>query len=116
MKTDNELIAEFMGGVSREKIFPEDRQIIKTSEHGNCYTENLKYDTSWDWLMPVVFKIDKLYNENFPPDFIQRVISKESEIIDSHYMNVIAVPMATPIEEIYKEVVEFVKWHNSNNK
>ena len=94
MKTDNQLIAEFMGDNRSRRL----------------------YRTSWDWLMPVVEKIEKLYSVNFPPDFVQRLLSGEKEIIDHQYMDVIALPLATPISEVYDNVVIFIKWYNQQPK
>lgn len=101
--TGNEIIAQFM-----EHDVP--------SEYLNGSPLNNTYATSWDWLMPVVEKINQLYNENFPKDFIQKVLRKEKNIIDEHYINVIALPMGTPIEEVYQNILEFIKWYNTQNK
>ena len=48
---NNKLIAEFMGW--------------KPNEHHWCLNgdKDLQYDTSWDWLMPVVQKCYKIDNE-----------------------------------------------------
>lgn len=70
--------------------------------------------------MPVVEKIDKLYSEAFPPgpEFVRRIMAKErlSEIIDSHYMDVIALPLVATIKECYDNVITFIKWYNANFK
>lgn len=74
--TDNELIAEFMG-VDHHPL-------------------TNKYDTSWDWLMPVVEKIGKQY---IPTDLaINRITIFE------------------PIEGVYSAVVQFIKWYNQTKK
>jgi hypothetical protein len=66
LKIDNELIAEFMGGawktvyiggVEHKQFYMPDDHI---TESRNVLTD-LPYDTSWEWLMPVVEKIGLLY-------------------------------------------------------
>lgn len=58
MKDDNELIAEFMGA----QLIKEDNYFKwKFSDDSKCATwGNLPYNTSWDWLMPVLDHIQKL--------------------------------------------------------
>jgi hypothetical protein len=53
----------------------------------------LKYHTSWDWLMPV---IDKCYQEH---------MSK----------HIAEATMTCDIDEAYKVVVEFINEYNNNN-
>ena len=48
---NNKMIAEFMG---LEML--NDLQ-IKTPKDGGIFLSELKYHTSWDWLMPVIKKI-----------------------------------------------------------
>lgn len=116
-KTDNELIAEFMGGVyySRGDIwrFPVRMDVIGGSD--KCNPVHIKYHTSWDWLMPVVEKIEQLYLKAFPgnEEFIRRILNKE-EPLDGPYMDVISIPLSTKIDEAHKAVVEFIKWYNEN--
>lgn len=108
-KTDNELIAEFMGLKSFEdsrygKLWPDPL--------GSTASQfDLKYSTSWDWLMPVVEKIEKLHSEKFHYDF--KEIKEGHWPKDNEYMEVIAMPLATPINEVYEEVIKFIKWYNS---
>ena len=60
---DNEMIAQFMG--------------IKYSEMVNGHIQLLlnkrSFNTSWDWLMPVVCKIDDLFGDD---DYIDDQINK----------------------------------------
>ena len=115
-KTDNELIAEFMGwkqSDGNDGVFHKGVWYDQNFDHYDA----LKFDTSWDWLMPVVEKIDKLYREDFPPgeEFVRRILQKEDPI-DRHYIDVIALPLSTSIKEAHKAVVEFIKWHNAQVK
>lgn len=126
MKEENILIAEFMGlkkgpierciiadGTSKE----EDVQSYYESASRIVLPHQLKYSYSWDWLMPVVEKIAGLYHAAFPgnEEFIRRVLAHE-EPIDGPYMDVIAIPMNTSIDEVYKAIVSFIKWYNSQTE
>ena len=81
MKTDNELIAEFMGPQA-------------------CYYRQgnrkvYEYDTSWDWLMPVVEKIGNLYDG-------RSMVNCE----------IFHLSLFAERPDIYKAVIEFIKWYN----
>ena len=87
---DNKLIAEFMEHepiVKGDDVYYELNHIRLTSE------DDLRYHTSWDWLMPVVSKItrDEQYWE---------------EDYREHLMDI--VPYGH-IEDTYDAVVEFIK-------
>lgn len=79
----------------------------------------LKYDTSWEWLHPVVDKIEELYSKAFPPgaQFTDMILAgrKMDEIIDRHFMDVVALPITSSIEEVFTAVIEFIKWYNAQN-
>ena len=85
----NKRIAEFMGLVVSDSA-------NYTSELHTNVDVDLKYHTSWDWLMPVVSKIarDEEYFEN---EFSERLFD--------------IVPFGR-IEEVYEVVVEFIKIYN----
>lgn len=75
------------------------------------------YRMDWNLLMPVVEKIDKLYDAAFPgnEEFIRRILLKE-EPLDGPYMDVVALPLATPIDEVYKAVLSFIEWYNNQKQ
>ncbi len=87
---DNKLIAEFMGG---QRVLP-DEDVYNMPTHNNlCYGVNeLQYDTSWDWLIPVVNKIE-MECEGVP-------------------LQLIDVSFYDEIHEVYQAVIEFIKIHN----
>jgi hypothetical protein len=87
----NILIAEFMGV---------DEVDIDTWLENNS---DLKYHNSWDWLMPVIKKLDSLANEKFTfAEFDDYRI--QWAMIDK--------PSKYPIERVYEQVVEFIEHLN----
>ena len=103
---ENKLIAEFMGGkyVDEDLIELKDfiaLKVITIDQSGEplkvvsteCFTENeLSYHTSWDWLMPVVQKIEQ-YCEGVPQEMLN-------------------ISLYSDINEVYNAVVEFINEHN----
>ena len=92
MKTDNELIAEFMG-LPLTKMQPEFSEGRKLKE---VPFMNWKYHISWDWLMPV---IEKCYQHP------NAILTK----IDDAYNDFSVIDRIGPV---HKAVVEFIKLHN----
>lgn len=124
---NNKLIAEFMGCNSEEITLFKD----EIDKNGNSlevthlnwdrppfFTDSLYkaygwgsysnevymlYESSWDWLMPVVEKC--LIGE-------AEQHSKARILINKIYENLCSIN----ITGTYKEVIEFIKWHNEQNK
>lgn len=116
MKTDNEIIAEFMGWERwRFDWLPNKLHRGAGDKVEGVAIHQLKYDTSWDWLMPVVEKIQKLYSEAFPSNekFIELILAKQDPI-DSEYIEVIALPLGVSIQEAHAAIVKFIKWYNES--
>lgn len=88
MKADNELIAEFMNKVLYDDWVAVDGKL----------PSGLRYDTSWDWLMPVVEKIEK--------DFNGFVLIHNSKCVINPG-NLVKVG-DSKIDAVYKAVVEFI--------
>jgi len=75
----------------------------------------LKFHSSWDWLMPVVEKIDSL---GYETEILSYNDVKDSSRINQCVIlqnnNVIVRPDAkTKIEATWQAVVDFIQWHNS---
>jgi hypothetical protein len=76
----NKLIAIFMGAIEVDPIGNLERNIsFKHPVNGlHCYNETgLKYDRSWDWLMPVVEKIKEYGKWTIEPGFATLELYRE---------------------------------------
>lgn len=99
----NRLIAEFMGWQSNKypHLPKKVHQVLDGQEIG-VRVENLEYHSSWDWLMPVVKRI----NETAPH------FTKESKsIVENIYREVNAVE----IQLAFSWVLEYIQWYNTQN-
>tara|TARA_R110000796_G_scaffold20668_1_gene61336 strand:+ start:3396 stop:3686 length:291 start_codon:yes stop_codon:yes gene_type:complete len=66
---DNKIIAEFMGFTSEKNIGWYDNnmmmpQSVYDSQDGNCF-DDLLFDKSWDWLMPVMAELVKRFGSGW---------------------------------------------------
>ena len=105
----NKLIAEFMDWT---KPFNEihDATLYKV-EQGTFELDELQYHTSWDWLMPVVEKIE--FESNPEVRFIIMQHDCEiQEINGGHWRDLIEFNETSKLQATYKAVVEFIKWYN----
>ena len=95
-------------------------ELLPNGTYSLCYLHELKFHSSWDWLMPVVEKInnttDEFGNEMdfqigngfvwVDPPIGNRIYFSGNEI--DHKKE----PM---IDKVYKAVVEFMQWYNQKN-
>lgn len=140
----NKLIAEFMGAKwngATENIF---RFTENLPIEGKNNYKTLEYHSSWDWLMPVVEKIEYLGCQTF--NSINVTIYSRFKIEHNHiilywssnhnyqlqlevlpdwkeghnsnttkeYKRVPIDKNSTKLEALYIAVVEFIKWYNIN--
>lgn len=101
MNKDNRLIAEFMGA----KMIVEDYHGINIMEFPDKRTFDLfglKYNTSWDWLIPVIKQIRGIINTGLTID------EYDLKCGYSERLN----PYDYDINSVHKGVVEFIKWFN----
>jgi len=117
----NKLIAEFMGGKFRKS---KDKNTLNKyfdlKDKGYFYYENeIRYHTSWDWIMPVVDKIEQkgcIVEISYSLVCMCRIC-----VIGQKHENTFNIINDNngglePIIAIYKSVVEFIKWYNQNTK
>jgi hypothetical protein len=118
---NNKLIAEFMGCIikdengnlptesSQHKLFVEE-EWDKLNVCSPYSPNGVEYHTSWEWLIPVVEKIESLnvvcFEKNLQEEGdYQCLFTKGNDIFICHYAD-------TSKEATYKAVVEFIKWYN----
>lgn len=116
--TGNKLIADFMDWKSYNNIsyyIPEGFELILEQEttiesnwceilieQDNCKPESMKFNTSWDWLIPC---IDKIYSLDVYSVYVNTTSGQFENSININ---------TTFIESTYEEVIEFIKWYNEN--
>ena len=97
----NKLIAEFMG-LHFHKIGWVDKYHID----GNYESIILDYNWSWDWLMPVIEKIESL---GYAVRILDVGCGIEGDLIIERFGT-------TKIEGTLLTVIEFIKWYNLKTK
>jgi hypothetical protein len=102
----NKLIAQFMGWTNEG-----DENYWRTPNDN--YEMPNKFHSSWDWLMPVVEKIGKEYRVKITwmPDAIDVTYIERTDVFDDE---ITSFGGGTVIENTFKAVVQFIKWHNTN--
>jgi len=130
----NKLIAEFMGAtlfLERWRVQDENRKYTVEQPLANfllmAKNEELKFHTSWDWLMPVVEKIVKyVYEEEEQDGGFGKVIVKhrphprtfgmisQEEKFMVRFNRCAMYDADTLIEATWLAVIDFIKWYNQN--
>lgn len=131
---NNKLIAEFRGGKYVDECLMEFEDFYAVKEivegdfiYTNCFDSDneLQFHSSWDWLMPVVEKIESLEGLDvlgfcsFAKEPYSVDIKAFSTCINvygtaSHKPSISFKRVGTKLENTYLAVVEFIKWYNEN--
>jgi hypothetical protein len=129
----NKRIAEFMGAVAEQwypankelapemtgthMVFPKDKEYPGNEKHHSVSC--LKYHTSWEWLMPVVDKIESIGQTHV--EFgkkhcrIQPILyNPKKDCMEWHVLH--ETQCATKIEAVYTAVTSFITWYNQQPK
>ena len=107
----NKLIAEFMEWrmLNGSCMTPyEDAGMLNGGETSICRFEFLKFHSSWDWLMPVVEKIQIKFDEV--------IIRYKTCVIYMGSKRAIEKVEDSTIKATWLAVVEFIKWYNNESK
>ncbi len=96
------LILEFMGwknhvDMGSIQLFYKDDEVKHIS--------GMNFNSSWDWLMPVVEKIESLGHG-------VTIYRKGCHINDIGVSSINGFTHSNKLEQTYKAVVEFIKWYN----
>lgn len=132
---NNKLIAEFMGSKfindpykankddvqltdfwhwsKPENGWPRDMNIDTCHEMSTAFMiANFSYHKSWDWLMPVVEKIESL---NFRVDLTSGYIRITQDHIEILHRTIIHED-ESKLQACYNSLSDFIKWFNTKSK
>ena len=104
----NPLFAEFMGG----KLDSPQSKYYYFHDKGR-YELELKYHSSWDWLMPVVEKIESL---GFDIKIKGIACSIRRLCEDETIIQFVLGDRARKRELVWATCLEFIKWYNEQPK
>lgn len=115
----NKLIADFMGwhyNKSGQWSRKEDFVIIDGEEYSEKWERLLKFHTSWDWLMPVVEKIESLHDSVFSFFIVQdecdiALSSSYKENGEDWDAPNFAQRKGNKLLSTWSAVVDFIKWY-----
>lgn len=123
-RESNQLIAEFMG--QEFETSSKEWEIQRCLNNGRIkkpFVEHLDYNVSWDWLMPVVEKIESL---NFEIDgeitsADVHIMYGDCKIVDEDGAGLFefyfhSTDSKDKRKATYKAVIEFIKWYNNESK
>ena len=99
---NNKLIAEFMGVniITIDDIRKNKNPYIASAD--GHLEDDLKYHSSWDWLMPVVEQCLEKHNN----------LIDGRDVIDTPYSLIAQALQVVSLKETYNAVVEFIKNYN----
>ena len=112
----NKLIAEFMGFENASNFVGGSLEMRKktkikfgTQQYESYKYDDLKYHSSWVWLMPVVEKIE---NEN-PISFI--ISCGNCEVYNCEKAETMFFFEGVKIQAVFEAVINFIQWYNTQN-
>lgn len=110
---NNSIIARFMGGLTEPFELPQHGTIRPNGDFKTEFTiEQLKYHKSWDWLMPVVEKIESLGYEFIIIESRCKINNNTDHSIEElFYIETIG----SKINATYEAVVAFINEYNKCN-
>ena len=121
----NKLIAEFMGFQSTSIGWYDNEEVLNLPHTNDNTFDMILFHTSWEWLMPVVEKIESMEIDNV--EYLSFSKNNFCVEIKSGFCQVISGDFLTKFdsfnrhsgskhEATYKAVVEFINWYNEQQK
>lgn len=106
----NKLIAKFDGWVHFPTPKNKGNGYWNNEKRGFAHwsLDSFKYHSSWDWLMPVVGKINKLFDEESD--------NWLGKCLDDDFPKIIELRITESIKSVYVHVIQFIQWYNTQNK
>jgi len=120
---NNAIIAKFMGlkpveykgrySINKDHCMCREDTAEKALEG---FSSIAKYNTSWEWLMPVVEKIEELKIDRYTPFITITNYACKIEVGKRDYNKLITFVVAkgNKHHNVYKAVVQFINWYNKN--
>ncbi len=124
---NNRLIAEFMGLKEDESFKKLDTERLSKGlpagspiYHKDGILTNLRYQFSWDWLIPVLIKIEdihyNLHTNEEKQELFEEILSlqdpRTGNINTLYWNNTIKIPL--DINKVYADCITFIHWYNKN--
>ena len=114
MKSNNKLIADFLGYTQPHPDYPNTSYWYKKNEEPLCL---LMFDSDWNWLIKAVEKIESIKDKNGDCIYIFEILLTNVNITDNrNVLPIIEIYEQTKINAVYTAVVEFIKYYNELNK
>lgn len=121
---NNKLIAQFMGGklngelsfrIAQNDIFIPNCGVVRWDTVETGKGPVIKYHESWDWLMPVVEKIESIenYSVDITKGYTRIFICLNTEDRYRHGNQIAYCSILNKIEATYIAVIKFIKWYNN---
>lgn len=90
--------------------------IVYEKDKERIYEMEFKYNTSWDWLMPVIEKIETLEtNEGYIDfDIYSNAVIVETPETKIALYNLSEETFTTKLESTYKAVIDAINWIKQN--
>lgn len=118
----NKLIAEFMK-MELETIYHEegtDYNWTNSPKSLNWYSQSCPpFDCCWDWLMPVVEKIESLsYPEGYTVSINMNTCVVKKENFETNFVaeRLVSTISYNKIESVFEAVIQFITWYNTNKQ
>ena len=115
----NKLIAKFIGWKENKdmeaKLISGGITYYFQKNDEACIPEAMCYHSSWDWLMPVVEKIESLPDEENNGKFFFKIYQDSVSIFNNgDYINELIEVMGqgSRLNNVYQACIEFIKWYN----